>query len=148
MTQTPGCQNTREAICSGSLPGDSGDHTQYECTRDLFSLVELPSCENENPDLTIYWFWYDDVCRDNSTYNKDFARVAPDNTSVCRDVPGLSITQDSCEKDYVFIRQSMIIKNITNSTSQKYICFLSNNQAVMNPASAVIYSINISGQCI
>jgi len=142
------CLNTSLTICAGTLPGANGFYPQYECTANLFSSVNLSSCDNGDPTMAIYWFWYDDVCRDNSTYNKDFARVAPDNTSVCRDVPGLSITQDSCEKDYVFIRQSMIIKNITNSTSQKYISLLATDLLNLNYSSAIIYSINISGQCI
>jgi hypothetical protein len=146
MTQTSNCQNTTEAICDGNLPGDNGTHTHYEYTTDLFSSVELPSCEKEDSNLTIYWFWYSDVCRGNSTRFIDFVHIGPDNTTRCRDRPNLSITQESCEKDYIFTRQSMIIKNITNSTSQKYIRFLSNNQANMNLTSAIIYSINISGE--
>ncbi len=146
MTKTFECQNTTEAICGGSLAVDNGTHTQYECTAALFSSVPLESFANENPNLFIFWFWYDDVCRVNNIRNRHFAAVISDNDTECR--TDLSITQDSCQNDYVFTRQSMIIKNITNSTSQKYISLLSTDLLNLNYSSAIIYSINITGQFI
>ncbi len=148
MVQTLDCQNTTEAICGGSLTGDSGTHTQYECTAEPLSSVRLDSCANGNPNLAIFWFWYDDVCRVNNTRNKHFAAVVSDNNIQCRNISDLSITQDSCQNNYVFTRQSMIIKNITNSTSQKYICLLAIDLLNLDYSSAIIYSINISGQFI
>jgi hypothetical protein len=148
MTLASNCQNTTGTICDGTLPYDNGNHTQRECTVNLSSLIEVLSCENEPYNLTMYWFWYDDICRANSTLNKAFVTIDPDNITECRDSSDISIMQESCQKDYIFTRQSMTIKNITNSTSQKYMCLLSNSQFFTNYNSAVIYLINIAGQSI
>jgi hypothetical protein len=139
------CLNTSQTICAGTLPGANGFYPQYECTANLFSSFNLSSCDNGDPTMAIYWFWYDDVCNKNTTRNLFFAAVDLDNTFRCRNRSNTNITQEFCENEYNFTRQTMIIKNITKSNSQKYICFLSNNQASMNYTSAKIYSINISG---
>lgn len=148
MILASNCQNRTETICNGTLPDDNKTHTQRECMANLSSLIEVPSCENEPSNLTMYWFWYDDICRSNSTLNKAFVTIDRNNIPRCRDIPDINITQESCEKDYIFTRQSMIIKNITNLTSQKYMCLLSDTQLFWDYTSAVIYLINITGQSI
>jgi hypothetical protein len=145
MAQLSDCTNTTEAICDGSLPADNGIHTKHECSADLFSQVELPSCENGNHNDIIFWFWYDDVCRFNRTVDTSFVSVDAKNVSLCKSTPTISISKDTCEKEYYFTRRSMVIKNITNSTSQKYICIRGGSPISMVYSSAIIYSINISG---
>lgn len=148
MTLASNCQNITETICDGTLPNDNGNHTQLECMADLFSSIEVLSCENEPSNLNMYWFWYDDVCRSNLALNKFFAIVYPDNITEYSDRSDISITQESCEKDWIFTRQSMTIKNIANSTSQKYMCLLSDSQFFMDYTSAVIHSISMAAQFI
>jgi hypothetical protein len=148
MAQMSDCTSTTEAICDGKFPPDTQNHTKYECSADLFSSVELPSCENGNANTIIFWFWYNDVCRLSTTLNTPFATVSFDNVTTCRDVSTISITKDSCENNYNITRRSMIIKNITNSTAQKYICIHGRSYIDMMYSSAVIYSINISSKFI
>ena len=148
MAQMSDCTNTTEAICDGKYPANTENHTKYECSADLFSSVELSSCEDGNANTIIFWFWYNDVCRLSTPRNPSFAMVKPDNTTECRDISALSITKNSCEKNYNITRRSMIIKNVTNSTAQKYICIHGASLLEINYSSTVIYSINISGKFI
>jgi hypothetical protein len=145
MTQLFDCINTTEAICDGSLPTDNGIHPKHECSADLFSQVELSSCENGNHDDTIFWFWYDDVCRFNEIADNYFVSVSPNNVSQCKSTLWISIPKNTCENEYNVTRQSMIIKNITDSTSQKYICIRGRSLLNLLYSSTIIYSINISG---
>lgn len=146
MTQTSSCLNTNQTICNGTFRYDNAYHTQYECSTQIYSSFELPSCYNGDPTMSVYWFWYDDVCKFNDTIDTIFAVVPIDGTRVCQDSPKLHITYESCERDYDFQRETMTIKNITNLTQQKYICFLSTNRVPMNFTSGRIYSINVLGE--
>jgi hypothetical protein len=148
MAPMPSCQNTTGIICDGNFSVDTSTHTQNECTTDLFQPVPLQSCAHGNLNLGIYWFLYSDVCRFNSILIKFFAYVGSDNTTQCINRSGLNITYDSCVNNYIFTRDLMIIKNITKSTPQKYICYLSDKMIPMHYATGIIYSINILGQFI
>jgi hypothetical protein len=143
VTQMSNCQNTSQTICNGTFPLDNGFHPQYECTANLSSSFELSSCITEDPSIAIYWYWYDDICRYNSTRGLPFAIVASDGKPPCMNSLMANITYESCQNDYNFTGEIMTIKNITEPTPQKYICFLSNNPANMNYTSTRIYVINI-----
>ena len=148
QTQLSDCQNTSQVICNGNFPKDTANRTLYECTTNQFSSVNLNSCDNGDPGMTIFWFWYDDVCRYNTILNVPFATVSTTGESTCRNRSTLNITYDMCHNEYIFTRGNMMIRNITTLTPQKYICFLSNTQAVMNYTSTRIYSITVLGMIL
>ena len=143
VTQTPDCSITNQILCNGNFSKDNASRSQYECSAYLSSSYSLPSCDNGDPNMTIFWFWYDDVCRYNTVINVPFATVSTAGIPTCRNRSSINITYEACTNNYVFNRTTMVIKNMTNTAPQKYLCFLSNNQAVMNYSSTRIYSINI-----
>lgn len=146
MAQTLTCSNTTQALCNGTYPHDNVPHTQQDCTIPIFSSANLPSCDNDDPLMSIYWFSYDAVCKMNQTRSTIFAVVFTDGTHRCLTNPDSHITYESCQRDYSFSRKTMTIHNITNTTQQKYICFLSNTGALMNYTSTKIYSITALGK--
>ena len=148
MSLISSCQHTTGILCDGALPADYEPHIQYECTTDLSTSVTLPSCANDDSNITVYWFWYDDLCRYSTAHDTSFAIVDSDDTVRCPSRSNISITQYSCKFDYIFTRQTMIIENMTKSSSHKYICLSSRNQATIDYTSAIIYSISISSKFI
>jgi len=148
MTQTSDCQNKTGTICNNTFRYNNRPHSLQESTAHLSSPVNLTSCENGNSSLNMYWFYYNDICHSNTTLDKSFAIVSSNNIAQCKSRSDISITYDSCKDDYIFTRQSMIIKNITHSTSQKYVYILSVDSVNTDYTFAIIDSINISGQFI
>ena len=146
MAQMSNCSNTNQTICDGTFVRDNTYHTEYDCSTPIYSSIELTSCYNGDPNMAVYWFWYDDVCDFNDTRYTIFAFVGTDGIHRCENRSKLYITYEVCERDYSFEKQRMTIKNITNLTQQKYICLLSSNRALMNYTSARIYSITVLGE--
>lgn len=146
MTQTFACSNTTQTLCDGTYPYDNASHTQYECTTPIFSPVNLTSCDNGDPSMFLFWFWYDAVCQFNDTRYTAFAVVRPEGTHNCQNNSKSHVTYESCERDYSFSRQTITIHNISSTTQQKYICFLSISGAQMNYSSAKFYSVTALGK--
>lgn len=146
IAQQSSCTTTTtETICNGSL-WNVVNTNKYQCSAHLFSSFELPSCNKTNSNDTIYWFSYDDLCRDNKTRSNYFAAVNPDDTFTCMNRPYLSIQEDYCRINYNATTKSMIIMNMTNTTSQYYFCSSGRNYLNILLNIGIIYSINVLGK--
>jgi hypothetical protein len=146
MTQTNNYQNTTEPIGCKKPPYENINYTRLYYEVPPYSRVELPSCENGQYNLNLYWFVLEDICRYNRTHNTFFAIVDSSDRNPCSSRTDLSISFDSCNNNYAFTRQSMIINNMTNTTIQEYICFYGVNPIEIELTSAIGYFITISGK--
>jgi hypothetical protein len=149
VTQVINNVNTTEPICSNChLPYANITHTKLYYQAGLYSQVELLSREDGQHDLIIYWFAVKDLCNSSLTGNTFFATIYPNNSFQCLIRDDLSISKDSCNNNYNFTRQSMIINNMTNTSTLEYICFYGKDRRTLNLTAAVSYSITISRKCI
>ena len=146
ITQLPNCTNTTEVICDGNLPCCNNALIKYECSAELFSSVELQSCANGQYNDILFWYWYDSICPQGSVLGVHFAIVFANNTSTCLNTSKQSVTYHSCENNYIFSWQSMIIKNITNSSLQGYVCFPGRDQLQISFVDGIVHSIQVIGK--
>ncbi len=148
ITEANNYKNTTEPIGCSSILFQNINHTRLYYEVSLYSQVELPSRENVQDNLTIFWFAYRDLCTYKDTANTFFGEFRPDNTSHCSSRSDLSISYDSCINNYTVSRQSMIINNMTDTTVSEYISFYGPSQRDINLTSAISYFITISGEFI
>ena len=147
-TQIFNCNNTTETICGGNGSFTNGHYSKYECSAYRSTSASLPSCVKENNNEPIYWYWYDDVCRTKHIRDALFVTVNATDYVTCQSKPTVNISYHSCMTDYAVNRQSMTIKNTTDSRSHKYICGQGKSVSVVPNNSTIIYFINILGKNI
>ncbi len=148
ITEAYNYKNATEPIGCNSTVFGNINHTRLYYEVSLYSPVELPARENLQPNLTIFWFAYKDLCTHNRTDTAFFGEFRPDNSTHCSIRTDLSISSDSCIHNYTFSRQSMIINNMTDTTVSEYITFYGPTRRDINLTSAISYFITISGEFI
>jgi len=148
ITEANNYKNTTEPIGCNSTLFENINHTRLYYEVSFYSPVELPARENLQPNLTIFWFAYRDLCEYKDPATTFFGEFRPDNTSLCSGRPDLSISSDSCINNYTFSRESMTIKNMTDTTVSEYITFYGQSARYINLTSAIGYFITISGEFI
>ena len=149
--QATKCSNQTVTIGCGSPSFISADHTKSSCADRLNTRVNLPFCGNGNIDTTVYWYFYQDLCKENRTQTTFFASVklnnpSPRNNETCSQGRNLTISNETCMNSFEFTNNSMIIKNLTNGTVGRYICFYGMGLGSISNSSAISYEISLDGQ--
>ena len=145
--------NLIEANCSNEtrIIGCGGDrfvnvtHIVHLCEYQLYTRVTLPKCRVENSNDTLFWYTYNDLCQNGLIFGKFFVSVNDSGGETCREFPNSTISTNTCKTDYDYNRDTIIIKNLTQSTVKRYICFPGSNQIQIKSALAVSYIISIEG---
>ena len=148
LSQVGNYRNDTNFIGCGSALFRNTNHTRLFYRFPANTEVTLPSCEPQLPNESIYWMLHADLCRYNRTMYAFFAEVDTQNTTRCGANANVGISNSSCLNDYKFTRESMTIRNLSESTSGAYICFVGQSWQTMINTSAITINIMIGGKTI
>ncbi|CAF0749444.1 unnamed protein product [Adineta ricciae] len=136
------------SIQNKTEPIGCGAHQNVNHTRSYYlvlpnSEVRFSSCNPDQKSFLTYWAVLQDLCNKGPT-TSFFATVDKNGTPKCSKIPDLIVNETSCENDYIVTNDSLMIKNISYSMKEDYICYYGENRGKVNLTFAVSYSIEIS----
>lgn len=81
------------------------------------STIRLPTCRPFQSNSVVFWFSYDEYCRNSFNRNRHFASVFPNGTNLCEN-------QNECRENFRFTSESMIILKTNKQSITQYVCSL------------------------
>ncbi|CAF0726185.1 unnamed protein product [Adineta ricciae] len=141
IAQVISIQNKTEPIGCGAYQNVNHTKSYYLVLPN--SEVRFSSCNPNQKSFHTYWAVLQDLCNKGPRMSF-FATVGKSGTSKCSEISDLIVNKTSCANDYDVGNDSLVIKNISYSVKEDYICFYGENRDNVNLTLAVSYSIEIS----